>query len=431
MVVCGIVYVFLVLLLWLNKKGKFPKEVEKEEKRRLFLIMLVSNTIAMALFTTELLGTLEGGEITRNTYGGGSRTESCQATIEGEVESEPLQIEIEERAYTSDEIQEIFEKMMKELDKVVLGENPSRDRVEKNLNLVDSLEGYPVEIKWELDNYEVLSPKGEILQEATVPEGTLVEVKGTLTYGLEEALYVTHAMIYPRTKTAREKWVDKLMQAVKEVEETTRQQEGFTLPVNLEGKQVTWKKAADMRGYYVLLLGVVGCILLFWKKKQDEKEAKEKWTEQMIRDYPDIIGKFTLLLGTGMTMKHVWMKIIQDYEEQKVKLGSRPAYEEMRTTYHEMQSGIPVAEAYERFGRRCGVALYTKLGALLSQNLRKGSKGLSQLLKLESIQAMENRKSRAKRMGEETSTKLLLPMFAMLAVVMILVIVPAFLSIQL
>ena len=112
-------------------------------------------------------------------------------------------------------------------------------------------------------------------------------------------------------------------------------------------------------------------------------------------------------------------------------MGCRAAYEEMRTTYHEMQSGIPEAEAYERFGRRCGVALYMKLGALLSQNLRKGSKGLSQLLKLESIQAMENRKSRAKRMGEEASTKLLLPMFAMLAVVMILVIVPAFLSIQL
>ena len=217
MVVCGIVYVFLILLIWLNKKGKFPKEVEKEEKRRLFLIMLVSNTIAMALFTTELLGTMKGGEITRNTYGGGSRTESYQATIEGEVESEPLQIEIEERAYTSGEIQEIFQKMMKELDRVVLGENQSRDRVEKNLNLVDSLEGYPVKIEWELDNYEVLGPKGEIVQEATVPEGTLVEVKGILTYGLEEAVYVTHAMIYPRTKTAREKWVDKLVQAVKEI----------------------------------------------------------------------------------------------------------------------------------------------------------------------------------------------------------------------
>ncbi len=431
MVVCGIVYVFLILLLWLNKKGKFPKEVEKEEKRRLFLIMLVCNTIAMALFITELLGTLKGGEITRNTYGGGSRIESYEATIEGEVESEPLQIEIEERAYTSDEIQEIFQKVMRELDRVVLGENKSRDRVEKNLNLVDSLEGYPVKIEWELDNYEVLSPKGEILQEATVSEGTLVEVKGIITYGLEEAVYVTHAIIYPRNKTGREKWVDKLVQAVKEAEETTRQQESFVLPMDIEGKQVTWKKSSDMRGYYVLILGVVGCVLLFWKKRQDEKEAKQKCVEQMTRDYPDIIGKITLLLGAGMTIKNVWMNIIQGYEEQKVRTGSRAAYEEMRTTYHEMQSGIPEAEAYERFGQRCGVALYTKLGALLSQNLRKGSKGLSQLLKLESIQAMENRKSRAKRMGEEASTKLLLPMFAMLAVVMILVIVPAFLSIQL
>lgn len=431
MVVCGIMYVFLLVLLWLNKKGKFPKEMEKEEKRRLFLILLVSNTIAMGLFATELLGSLKGGEIIRNSYGRGSKTESYHATIEGEMESEPFDIKIEERAYTSTEIQEIFQKMMEELDTVVLGENQSRDRVEKNLNLVESLEGYPVEIHWELDNYEVLNMEGQIQQEQTVPEGTLVEVRGILTYGLDEAVYVTHVMIYPETKTGREKWLDALVQAVKEAEETTREQKSFILPESIEGKRVVWKKAADMRGYYILMLGATGCALLFWKKKQDEKEAKQKCIEQMIRDYPDIISKFTLLLGTGMTVKNVWIKIIQEYEEQRAQFGRRAAYEEMRTTYHEMQSGISEAEAYERFGQRCGVALYTKLGALLSQNLRKGSRGLGELLKLESIQALENRKSMAKRKGEEASTKLLLPMFGMLAVVMIMVIVPAFLSIKL
>ena len=66
----------------------------------------------------------------------------------------------------------------------------------------------------------------------------------------------------------------------------------------------------------------------------------------------------------------------------------------------------------------------------LSQNLRKGTKGLSELLKLESIQAFEERKARAKRLGEEAGTKLLLPMFLMLAVVLIIVIVPAFLTMQ-
>ena len=67
----------------------------------------------------------------------------------------------------------------------------------------------------------------------------------------------------------------------------------------------------------------------------------------------------------------------------------------------------------------------------MSQNLRKGIKGLTQMLRMEAIQAFEERKARAKRLGEEAGTKLLAPMFLMLAVVLVIVIVPAFLSIQL
>jgi hypothetical protein len=72
-----------------------------------------------------------------------------------------------------------------------------------------------------------------------------------------------------------------------------------------------------------------------------------------------------------------------------------------------------------------------KFGTLLSQNLRKGSKGLSEMLRMEAIQSFEMRKSRAKRLGEEAGTKLLAPMIGMLAVVFIMVMVPAFLSMQL
>ena len=66
----------------------------------------------------------------------------------------------------------------------------------------------------------------------------------------------------------------------------------------------------------------------------------------------------------------------------------------------------------------------------MSQNLRKGTKGLTELLKLEARQAFEERKAQAKRLGEEAGTKLLLPMFLMLAVVLVIVIVPAFLTLQ-
>ena len=103
-------------------------------------------------------------------------------------------------------------------------------------------------------------------------------------------------------------------------------------------------------------------------------------------------------------------------------------YEEMSIALKEMRGGISEGEAYERFGKRCELTNYMKLGALLSQNLRKGSKGLAALLQVEAIQAFENRKSLAKQRGEEAGTKLLMPMMGMLAVVLIMVMVPAFLT---
>ena len=105
-------------------------------------------------------------------------------------------------------------------------------------------------------------------------------------------------------------------------------------------------------------------------------------------------------------------------------------YEEMKTTLCEMQGGVSEAAACERFGTRCGVPSYMKFGAMLSQNLRKGGRGISELLKIEAIQAFETRKSTAKRKGEEAGTKLMMPMLGMLAVVLIMVIVPAFLTMQ-
>lgn len=131
-----------------------------------------------------------------------------------------------------------------------------------------------------------------------------------------------------------------------------------------------------------------------------------------------------------MTVKCAWRKVTEGYAREKEEGKKRYAYEEMIQTCHEMDSGVTESESYENFGRRCDVQVYIRLGALLSQNLRKGTKGLTELLKLESIQAFEERKAQAKRLGEEAGTKLLLPMFLMLAVVLVIVIVPAFLTLQ-
>ena len=61
-----------------------------------------------------------------------------------------------------------------------------------------------------------------------------------------------------------------------------------------------------------------------------------------------------------------------------------------------MQGGVPEGESYENFGKRCQTQEYMRLGLLLSQNQRKGTRGITELLSLEAIHAFEDRKARAR-----------------------------------
>ena len=95
---------------------------------------------------------------------------------------------------------------------------------------------------------------------------------------------------------------------------------------------------------------------------------------------------------------------------------------------HEMDSGISESEAYYRFGERCGQVRYKTFSTLLVQNLQKGSRQLSQMLEAESLEAWDERKRKARIVGEEAATKLLFPMILMMGVVMAIVMIPAMIS---
>lgn len=151
----------------------------------------------------------------------------------------------------------------------------------------------------------------------------------------------------------------------------------------------------------------------------------------MALDYPKIVSQLSLYMGAGISTRKAWERMIEDYEKKnREEKECRAAYEEMCTALHEMQSGVPEALAYERFGARCHMPAYLKLGTLLSQNLRKGTKNLSELLKEEAEEAFEDRKALAKQMGEECESKLLFPMILMLLTILIMIMYPAVVSFQ-
>ena len=248
----------LLVLLLLGKK-KIPD-------RKIWFVLFACNLLALILFISAWKKEQNVEEIARNSYGEGMRTETYYVSVDGEFEKEEVTIEIDDRKYTAERSEELFQEVMDKLDQVVLGENESRDRVEQPLVLPSSLEGYPIDIQWEMDRYDILSMEGVPRQENLSEEGAVVELRGILTYEGYEAVYVTHLHVFPKTLTGKEKWISDICSSFQEQEESSREEERVVLPKSVAGKTVTWKPKVERRGYSILVLGFVVSALLWFQK---------------------------------------------------------------------------------------------------------------------------------------------------------------------
>lgn len=409
----------------------------KRKKKEIYIKMAVISVSAVLLAAgifradnnREILRT-ESGEpiVERNRPGGGKREETLQIQV-GELEEE-ITVEIAEEQFSETEMHEEFEKAGEELEMLVLGENQSLDEVRSDLNLIARLPDTGIGITWELDNYKVMNLQGELLTEALNENGTLVRLDAILSYKEEKAKHTFYAKLFPPILSDAESQMQRLDEEIKKLDEETKEEDVMLLPGEIDGTKVTWRYATDYRAAGILFLGMAAALFIYASDNRKKKEKEEERIRQMERDYPQLINKFTLYLGAGMPVRKAWFKLAEDYERYEKPKRTRAVYEEMVYVMHELQSGASENECYERFGERCGLTIYRKFGTLLSQNLKKGTKGLADLLKQESVNSFEERKSLARKLGEEAGTKLLLPMFLMFGMVLIIIVIPAFLSVQ-
>ena len=396
-------------------------------------VFLVAALLAGLLFLSDNQQSVWNGgagisSIQRNPPGGGKKKEELEVTI-GNVKDN-ITVEVAEEEYTQEELDQVFAKAKIQLDELILGENKSLLEVRNDLNLVTRLPENKIRVDWQLDHYQVMDLQGKVQKEKVPIEGQLVRLDAILSYGKEKVQYTFYAHVFPPLLSEEEQQKKNLEKVIKDQDEKTKTEEKLLLPKTVDGQPIKWKPMTNYRFLAVLFLGGAMALLIFHSEKEKKKEQSQWRKKQLELDYSQIISCFTLYLGAGMTMRMAWFKLAKDYEHREIKTQIRPAYEEMVYTMYEILSGASEQEAYERFGERCGLAIYRKFGLLLSQNLKKGTKGLIDLLKQESITAFEERKALAKMQGEEVGTKMLFPMFLMFGVVLMMIVIPAFLSIR-
>lgn len=139
-------------------------------------------------------------------------------------------------------------------------------------------------------------------------------------------------------------------------------------------------------------------------------------------EFPEFVNKLTLLVNAGMTISKAWEKIINENKREHI------LYEEMRYALAEIKAGKPEGVAYEEFARRCHVKEVTKFVSIIVMNLKRGGSEVVPVLREQGRECWEMRKSAAKEMGEQASTKILIPMMIMFLGIVLIVATPAVLS---
>lgn len=346
-------------------------------------------------------------------------------------EREEMTLEVEPRALTGEEIEALLQEETEKMEGYILGENASLEEVRSDLNLIREIEGTDISVEWELDSYEVLNLDGSIRTDKVTEEGTIVELKGILACEGQKSIYTAYARVLPALLSPVQQWKEALLEAIQGMQTDSRLEERKALPTEVDGIPISWKEKKSSVIWLVPVLTLAVLAALYTAKDQEVKKQVEKREWELRRDYAQVVSKLVLLMGAGSAVRTAWETMVRDYERKKEAGGKHCyVYEEMALAGREIQNGVSEGRAYENFGIRCRLPCYLKLSALLEQNLKKGNKGLSLLLQAEVAEAFEQRKELAREQGEKASTRLLFPMVMMLVVVMLLVLIPAGMSMQ-
>jgi len=370
----------------------------------------------------------EGVRLFRNEWGAGDYKVVLQAEAEGWRRKIPFLVK--ERELSEGEREEMRKELSGKLPELVKGNNSGLNAVTEDLNLMTSVEGYPFRLVWSSENSRRVNRYGKVDRTEMGDKGEWVRLSVRISYGEEEVNYFYDVFLLPEAPGEEERFFRQLEEELKAADAGQKSAKELVLPDFLMGKNINWEeKKENGQALWLLLLLTFLCAVLICKgmEKDLERDCKKR-NRQLLLDYPEFVSKLRLYLSAGLTVKNALIRMSEDYSWQQTKGKERYLYQEIRLACYQMENGVAEEQVYQEFGKRCGEMRYRRLSFLLSVHLKQGNSQLLMLLSQEADSAQEDRRSMARKAGEEAGTKLLLPMMLMMAVVMFLVLMPAYMG---
>lgn len=379
------------------------------------MILLVGALFALAVsIKSRSDKILTDGRVGRSSYEQGN----MEVDLKAKGYDDAFHVTVEPSIIDKEDLTELAEEFQQMLPELILGENASLDEVSEDLVLEDTYAPYPFEVSWTSSMPDVLSSSGRIFEETTAE----LELTANITYIGSEWSQVIRIRVVPPVLSEEARVRRTIQNMLEESEKSSRNEEEWVLPDSFEGTELEWEQEVKDYGPLLFVLTILTAAAIFGLSDKDLHTLLEKRKEQMRKEYPDVLHMLVLYLGAGMTIRGALGRMVSDLEEKDMG----PVYKEILIACRELSMGISEPTAYERLGKRTGLPEYMRLCALLSQNLKKGNATLLIRLREEAYKATQDRLSYGKRLGEEAETKLLLPCVMMLAVVLVMLTIPAF-----
>lgn len=393
-------------------------------------ILIVAVVIVAAVLIIYLLSPAEDtviDKIKRPSYN--DRTDTYSLTVKTDTGEYDIEIPVEPQKIPPEELQKYFDLSFEIICSEIQGNNLSLNNVKNNLNFITEISEFGINVDYTTSDYSLINCFGEVNNGNALPQGSCCTITVTFEYEGKYQSYKLDVVVYPPDYTEDEIFVNKIDEAISE-ENKDGAGEYFILPNEIDGRKIKFVQKGESR-LTIIVIGVLITFLLWYYKKFVVKKNQEREREHKLQmDYSEIVSKLSLLMGAGMSGASAFAKISSDYKSalKNNKMSKRPAYDEILTASNRIAAGVSESDVYAMFGRSCKIHCYVKLGSMLAQNIRKGGDDFIEALKSETTEAFMERKALARKAGEEAGTKLLLPMGIMLCIVLVIIIVPAFMS---
>lgn len=363
--------------------------------------------------------------LTRNPFGEGDK-EFC-ISLKKENEKKNVSLLVREKVPSQKELDRIYDEFFKKLEKEMCGKNLSLKKVTENLSFPEQLSGYPFRISYQTGDSAWIQLDGSLGKDARLlkkGEKKEVNIKVTASYQKYRKSHIyTIDIIDGNCKKVKD--VFSGAQAyLKKKEKESRGKEILSIPSAFEDVKME-ESGKERKSVKIFMLSFILLLLIPVHNYLDLKEKGKKYQEEAEKDFPVIVHLLTLYMGAGLSFFSAVSRISSSYRERRERTGARYAFDKLLFMEQQMKTGVGQKEACLKWGAAFEKDCYRKLSVILTQSFTKGAREAASLMEEAEKEAFAARIDRARKEGEEASTKLLFPMILLLFLVMLLVMYPA------